>query len=176
MFTSVANTMRRLASEVDVALLRGKYEEVLGNHLSEVHTWLKGKIQASCQDATPLLTTMTSKVKALTTEVDMSQVKETCEQYKEKCEVLLEEYLPTVQAWLRENLGCLTREVIQNDVLMIHALGLMYLLLPSVVRVIVREERFVAFCLSHRDRLIEQYASPASPPLLQEEVLQEDLS
>ena len=95
--------------------------------------------------------------------------------YKEKCDELLEGYLPTVQAWLREKLGCLTIEVIQNDVLMTHALVLVYQLLPSAVRMIVREERFVVFCLSHRDRLIEQYSRPDSPSLLPEEFLQGDV-
>lgn len=175
MFTSVANTVRRCASEVDLSLMRGKHEEIISDHLSGVQTWLKGKVQASCQDATSLLTTMTNKVKALTNEVDMSQVKETYEQYKEKCDELLEGYLPTVQAWLREKLGCLTIEVIQNDVLMTHALVLVYQLLPSAVRMIVREERFVVFCLSHRDRLIEQYSRPDSPSLLPEEFLQGDV-
>jgi hypothetical protein len=174
MFTSVTHKVRRFASEVDLSLIRGKYEEVVGDSLSGIHTWLKGKIKASCQEANPLLTSMTNTVKGLTNEVDMSQVKDTCEQYKEKCEALLDEYLPIVQAWLREKLGCLTVEVIQNDVLMTHALVLVYQLLPSAVRVIVREERFVGFCLSHRDRLIEKYAHPAPSPLLQEELLQDD--
>jgi hypothetical protein len=80
-----------------------------------------------------------------------------------------------VQAWLREKLGCLTIEVIQNDVLMTHTLVLVYQLLPSAVRMIVREERFVVFCLSHRDRLIEQYSRPDSPSLLPEEFLQGDV-
>jgi hypothetical protein len=176
MFQSVANTVKRLASDVDLSLMRGQQEEMITDHRSGVQTWLKGKVQASCQDATTLLTTMSNKVKALTSEVDLAQVKETCEQYKEKCEALLEASLPIVQAWLREKLGCLTIEVIQNDELMTHALGLVYQLLPAAVRMIVREERFVGFCLTHRDRLREQYAHADAPPLLPEECLPGDVS
>ena len=176
MFTSVANTVRRFAREADLSLLRGIHEESIHDPLAGVQTWLKGQVQASCQEATSLLTTMTNKMKALTNEVDMAQVKETCEHYKEKYDELLEGYLPVVQAWLRETLGCLTREVIQNDVLMTHALVLVYQLLPSAVRVIVREERFVAFCLSHRDRLIEQYSHRDASPLRPEEFLPGDMS
>jgi hypothetical protein len=74
MFTSVANTVRRFASEVDLSLMRGKHEEIISDHLSGGQTWLKGKVQASCQDVTSLLTTMTNKGQALTNEIDMSSM------------------------------------------------------------------------------------------------------
>jgi hypothetical protein len=53
--------------------MRGKHE-IISDYLSGVQTWLKGKVQASCQDATSLLTTMTNKAQTLTNDAGVGAV------------------------------------------------------------------------------------------------------
>ncbi|KAB2925534.1 MAG: hypothetical protein F9K30_07705 [Dechloromonas sp.] len=73
---------------------------------------------------------------------------------KDKATELLEAQLPRVRAKLEERLGPTTRELIGDDALMTRCLGEAYEFLPAPVRMMVKRERFVSFCLERRDRLI----------------------
>lgn len=165
MFTTVTKKMRQLVGKIDISFVKHKYKEVTEGHLPGIHIWFKEKVKGSSQDAQELLATITKKVKDLTDNVDISQVKDTYGQYKDKCEDLLEAYFPIVQAWLKEKLGTLSREVVQNDVLMSQALFMVYGLLPYPVRLIIREDLFIAFFLERRSRFLDKYValSPAFP-------------
>jgi hypothetical protein len=55
---------------------------------------------------------------------------------------------------LEEQLGPKARELLGDDTLMTRCLGDAYEFLPAPVRFVVKRERFVAFCLERRDRLI----------------------
>ena len=73
---------------------------------------------------------------------------------KDKAAELWESQLPKVRAVIAERLGPKARELVVDDALMTRCLGDAYEFLPAPVRFMVKRERFVTFCLEHRDRLM----------------------
>jgi hypothetical protein len=65
---------------------------------------------------------------------------------------LLDTQMPRIQALLSDTLGTLTKEAIYNDALMAVALGTVYSRLPAQVRILVKQDAFVAMCLRNRER------------------------
>ena len=65
----------------------------------------------------------------------------------------IEQHWPTVQRAFREKLQQPASVALHDDELMRRVLPLVYETLPLVVRLVVKEEDFVRFCLQNRHRL-----------------------
>lgn len=77
---------------------------------------------------------------------------------KDKSNELLEQQVPKIKALLKERLGPKARDAIQNDELMTTALNGIYdVLIVShpALRLVVKREQFIDFCLSNRARFVE---------------------
>ena len=66
----------------------------------------------------------------------------------------IESNWPKVQQLFLERVGPKAHEVVSDDKLMTHTCKLVHALLPLPVRLVVKELRFIDFCLLHRDRFI----------------------
>jgi hypothetical protein len=78
---------------------------------------------------------------------------------KDKSAEILEEQVPKVRNLVKEKIGPKTRDAIENDELMTSVFSGVYDLLMGdhpAVRLIVKRERFVYFCLRNRTRLVER--------------------
>jgi len=71
----------------------------------------------------------------------------------------IEENWPKIQQMFQEKVGPAVLAAAQDDASMTKAILIVYEILPFPLRMIVKQQDFVNFCLRHRDRLIE----PASP-------------
>jgi hypothetical protein len=80
--------------------------------------------------------------------------------FKDKAAELLESQLPKVRAVVAERLGPKAKELVVDDALMTRCLGDAYEFLPAPVRLMVKRERFVTYCLEHRDRLMSPQEAP----------------
>jgi tetratricopeptide (TPR) repeat protein len=81
---------------------------------------------------------------------------------KDKGEEVLEQSIANIQSLVREQLGPRARDIIENDELMEKALSRAYdvfIVTHPLIRLAVRRERFINFCLKNRTRLIEKYDS-----------------
>lgn len=67
---------------------------------------------------------------------------------------LLEEYLPKIRAIVQSKIGSLAQEVVQNDESMSLIFSKLYEALPLAVRLVIKQDKFVAFCMENRDKLI----------------------
>lgn len=72
----------------------------------------------------------------------------------ERVRVAVEAHWPAVQRAFTEQLQQPAAAAISNDALMRRVLPLVYQALPVMVRVVVHEDEFVEFCLTHRTRLL----------------------
>ena len=68
--------------------------------------------------------------------------------------MLLEEHLPRIQKIIKEKLGTLSTDALQNEVVMRSAFRRLYQALPRMIRLTVGEQGFVDFCMTNRDRLL----------------------
>ena len=66
----------------------------------------------------------------------------------------LEDHIPRIQKLLKEKIGSLPLSALQNELVMRGAFMRLYRTLPRFLRLAVGEERFVEFCMSNRDRLL----------------------
>ena len=73
---------------------------------------------------------------------------------KDKAGDMLEQQLPKVQALVSAQLGSRGREIAADEALLTRCFGNAYEFLPAPVRMLVKRERFVAFCLDNRHRLV----------------------
>jgi hypothetical protein len=74
---------------------------------------------------------------------------------------LIERHWPAIQRTCREKIAPAVLDAARNDEAMTQIARLLHAQLPWAVRLVVREERFVAFCLTNRDRLIAAVAPSA---------------
>ena len=68
--------------------------------------------------------------------------------------MLLEEQLPRIQKLIKEKLGTLPTDALQNEVVMRTAFRRLYQALPRMIRLAVGEQGFVEFCMANRERLL----------------------
>lgn len=66
----------------------------------------------------------------------------------------IEEYWPKIQQVFQEKIGPAALAAAQNDDQMRTVFSMAHQLLPFPVRMFVKEETFVQFCLAHRDDLL----------------------
>ena len=77
---------------------------------------------------------------------------------EQKTEAAIEENWPKVQQLFQEKVGPAALAAARDDKTMESLFKLVYAALPFPVHMAVKEEAFVKFCFSHRDRLL-----PVSP-------------
>lgn len=80
---------------------------------------------------------------------------------KDKSDELLELQMPKIKVLLKEKLGPKAKDALQNDELMTNVLSGIYdVLMVShpALRLVVKRERFIDFCLSNRSRFLESYS------------------
>ncbi len=68
--------------------------------------------------------------------------------------MLLDEQIPRIQKLIREKLGALPKNALQNDLVLRTAFMRLHRVLPRFIRIAVSEAKFVEFCMANRDRLI----------------------
>ena len=68
--------------------------------------------------------------------------------------MLLEDQLPRIKKLIREKLGPLSANALQNEVVMRTAFRRLYQALPRMIRLAVSEHGFVEFCMANRERLL----------------------
>tara|TARA_B100000945_G_scaffold55408_1_gene40742 strand:- start:766 stop:2385 length:1620 start_codon:yes stop_codon:yes gene_type:complete len=66
----------------------------------------------------------------------------------------LEEQLPRIQNLIREKIGTIPTKTIHNDELMRKSFESLYQALPRMIRIAINESKFVEFCMSNRERLL----------------------
>ena len=71
---------------------------------------------------------------------------------------IIEQYKPIIWELLEKRLGSLATDTLQDDQVMDSAFRSIYQLLPAPVRLTIKEEIFVKFCLKHRDRFLQKSA------------------
>lgn len=69
---------------------------------------------------------------------------------------VLEEHLPKIRQLFEEKVGPRAMEMLADDAKMTTYSKVVYALLPGAIRVVVKEDSFVAFCFSHRSKLLAQ--------------------
>ena len=77
-------------------------------------------------------------------------------EFRGKGSAILESQLPRIQALIKEKVRPLASETIQNDEALTPILQRVYEFLPTTVRLVVKQEGFVAFCLRNRAWLVER--------------------
>jgi hypothetical protein len=83
------------------------------------------------------------------------------EKMDQKAEATIEEHWPKVQQLFNEKVGPAALAAAQNDQAMESLFKVVYVALPFPVHLVVKEPAFVAFCFSHRDRLLPPSAAGA---------------
>lgn len=78
--------------------------------------------------------------------------------------LFLEEQAPWIQVLLKEKVGPVAKDTLQNEESMTKAFRTVYEFLPTPIRLAVSAESFVAFCLKNRKRLIETKELGQSSP------------
>ena len=68
--------------------------------------------------------------------------------------MLLEEQLPRIQKLIKEKIGPLPANALQNEAVMQAAFRRIYQALPRMIRLAVSEQGFVEFCMANRERLL----------------------
>ena len=68
--------------------------------------------------------------------------------------MLLEDQLPRIQKLIKEKLGPLPVNALQNEAVMQAAFRRLYQALPRMIRLAVSEQGFVEFCMANRERLL----------------------
>jgi hypothetical protein len=71
-----------------------------------------------------------------------------------KADEILTNYLPKLRGLFIERIGPALGSAARDDEKMASLSKLVYTLLPFPVRLAVKKETFVRFCLTHRDRLV----------------------
>jgi hypothetical protein len=71
-----------------------------------------------------------------------------------KSEAAIEEHWPKIQQELKERLGPAGIAAVHNDQTMESTFKLVYSALPFPIRMAVKEEAFLKFCFSRRDKLL----------------------
>ena len=74
----------------------------------------------------------------------------------------LEQHWPKVQQIFQESVGPAALSAAQNDATMRSLFKFAYDALPFPVRMAVKEEAFMHFCFSHRDKLLPTSGTSAS--------------
>ena len=72
----------------------------------------------------------------------------------QKADNAIEEHWPKIQQVFQEKVGPAALAAAKNDEQMLSLFKLVYTALPFPVNMAVKEETFVKFCFSHRDRLM----------------------
>jgi hypothetical protein len=83
------------------------------------------------------------------------------EKLDQKAEAAIEENWPKIQQLFQEKVGPAALAAAQNDAAMEVLFKIVHKALPFPVQLVVKEPVFVAFCFTHRDRLLP--ASAAGP-------------
>ena len=68
--------------------------------------------------------------------------------------MLLEDQLPRIQKLIKEKLGPLPKNALQNKTVMKGAFRRLYQTLPRMIRLAFSEQGFVEFCMANRERLL----------------------
>ena len=68
--------------------------------------------------------------------------------------MLLEDQLPRIQKLIKEKIGPLPANALQNEAVMQAAFRRLYQALPRMIRLAVSEQGFVEFCMANRERLL----------------------
>jgi acetylornithine/N-succinyldiaminopimelate aminotransferase len=68
--------------------------------------------------------------------------------------VQLEDQLPRIRKLIKEKLGTIPKNTLQNEELIRNAFRRLYQALPRMIRMAVSENLFVEFCMTNRERLI----------------------
>lgn len=76
----------------------------------------------------------------------------------------LKRQLPKIRELLMTKLGPAAAKTVRDDAKLTAALGYVYEALPYPVRLAVNQERFVAFCLKNRAKLLPEARSDSPPP------------
>jgi hypothetical protein len=72
----------------------------------------------------------------------------------QKTDKAIEEHWPKIQQVFQEKVGPAALAAAQNDEQMLSLFKLVYAALPFPVHLAVKEDAFVKFCFSHRNRLM----------------------
>jgi hypothetical protein len=75
---------------------------------------------------------------------------------------LIEEHWPHIQRLFQEKVGPGALAAAQDNSKMELLFRIVYSVLPSPVKVVVKEGTFIQFCFSHRDQLLPPGKSPAN--------------
>lgn len=68
---------------------------------------------------------------------------------------IFQEQMPRIQQLIREKVGPVSGAMLHNDQTMVKSFGLVYRCLPAPVRYVLKEQVFITFCLTNRNRLIQ---------------------
>ena len=72
----------------------------------------------------------------------------------QKTQIAIEENWPKVQQAFQEKVGPAALAAAQNDAAMETLFKVVYVALPFPIQMVVKQEVFVKFCFSNRDRLL----------------------
>ncbi len=74
--------------------------------------------------------------------------------FDRQAETVIEEHWPQVQALFRDKVGPAALAAAQDNSKMEVLFKVVYAVLPFPVKMAVKEEAFIGFCFSHRERLL----------------------
>ncbi len=68
----------------------------------------------------------------------------------------IEQQVPRIKAIVSERVGPLAKKTIENDEAMIQTFRMLHEFLPTTLRLMLKKDKFVEFCLRNRERLIDR--------------------
>ena len=77
------------------------------------------------------------------------------DEVKEKLQKNLDAQLPLIKNLVKDRVGPMTKEAIQNDLLIKSAVRGIYIILPGPIRLMCSEERFIKYCLASRNAIFD---------------------
>jgi hypothetical protein len=81
---------------------------------------------------------------------------------------ILIRHLPKIRAFFKEKMGLAVVTTMKDDAMIAELSKIVYGLLPVMLRLAVKEERFVRFCLANRDKLVGTTESAKTADVLEE--------
>jgi hypothetical protein len=94
----------------------------------------------------------------------MQSVRQAGEQkLDEKTNKAIEENWPKIQQIFQEKVGPAALAAAQDDAKMQTVFKVAYTALPFPIQLVVKEDAFIKFCFTHRDRLLPAGAAGAAP-------------
>lgn len=74
---------------------------------------------------------------------------------KEKFQKNLDAHLPLIKSLVKDKIGPMTKEGVQNDAFLEKALEGVYVVLPAPLRFICSKDKFIKYCLASRDVIFD---------------------